>query len=416
MPTPTFLTGLEHGVAIAGAAVTPTNDRVWTSVVTTGGTPGINTSTPKHGVNCLDIPATAASESGVRRVIQGTPGIVVASFYIRFVSSLPTADCRLFCIVPAAGSFGFLQFVSSSGTLHAGFGTAAGAGFAVSPDTWYLVDYKVDYSVNPRTCDVSINGTAQTQATTGVATSTASSLRLGKNIDTTTANGNIRYDDIVISHTAGDYPMGEHECLKMSPNADGTHSFTNNDFIQGDAGSGFANTATNIWTFIDDTDLTTHSTTDSVQQNVIRTTGYIEINFESAPSSENAWGIQITGAFDADATGADTSGMRLWDGTTEDTLYAPANGDVSNLGPPNGFLSFCRATNPSGGAWDTTALNGIRMRWGFSGDVTGSPIMQAAMIEAAFPISQGAPEPPHFLYEHRPRQYVAVPFIQGGRR
>lgn len=403
MPTPIYINGLEHNVAITGAAVTPTGDRIWTTATTTGGTPAIDTTVPKHGLRCLEIPTGTGAESSLSKTISGSPAIGVASFYIRFKGGLPSADCRLFHFQPASGSFPFLKFLASDSTLRASFGSSNGdGGTVVAADTWYLIDYIADVSTGTRTVKIRVNGGTEHTDSLSAAASTFSQFQIGRNTDTTTATGNILYDDIVISVTSADYPMGEHEVQKIIPDSDGTHSFTNNDFIQGDAGSGFANSATNIHTFIDDGTIDGHSTTDSVQQNVIRTTGYIEINFEAGPRTVDAWGIQISGGFDADATGACTSGMRLWDGTTEVTLYGPTNGDVSNLGPPNGFLSYCRATNPSGGAWTQSAVDGIRMRWGFSGDVTGSPIMQAAIIEVAYPIAAAhslayRPDPLHAM-------------------
>lgn len=395
MPTPVYLTGFEHGKAVVGAAVTPTNDRIFTTVVATGGTPGIDATTPKHGARCLDIPATSGAAAYCARVIAGTPAIAVAGFFVRFIGSLPTADCTIFTFGPVTGSFNSVVYQSATTSIRAKTGSTVGStGVTVVADRWYRIDCKADAGAT-RTMDAQVDGVAVGQASQAQAASTWSSFRIGKNTETTTANGNIRFDDLVVSVTSADYPLGDHECLRMSPNADGTHSFTANDFIRGDAGAAILVTDTDVWTLVDDVPFGAIGTTDSVKQNVIRTTGYVEFNFDAAPSAQTAWGIQTFGQFDADAAGADTSGMRLWDGTTEDTLYGPPNGDVSNI-DAEGFLSFARALNPSGGAWDTTALNGIRARWGFSSDVIGAPILHALMIEAAFPVVAGPP--PAFSY------------------
>lgn len=386
MPTPVFLTGFEHGVAITGAAPVP-DDRIWHAITTTGGTPGIDTGTPKNGARCLDIPATSAAATDVRRNISGSPTVCVASFYVRFVGSVPTADCLLFGFVPAAGSFGTLIFVASDSTLRAGLGgTPAASGFTVAANTWYLVDIRVDVSGGTRTVDLTVNGASQTQASASVAASSIASFRLGKNIATTTANVNVRYDDLVISTTTGDYPLGEHEILVMRPDSDGTHVFVANDFVRGDAGAAILSSDTDVWTLLDDITLDPPiDTTDSVQQNVIHSGSYVEIGFEAAPRATNAWGLQIHGSYDADATGADTCSLKLNDGGTISVLYTDA--DVSNTTVT--FLTHQAATAPSSGAWTQAKLNALKARWGFSTDVTGSPILHALQLEAAYAVVAG---------------------------
>lgn len=404
MPTPIFLTGFEHGIVVTGATPTP-NERIWHTVATTGGTPGIDTTTPKSGARCLNIPATSGAGSYVSRNLSGTQTTLVAGFYVRFVGSLPTADSVLFMPDTGTGTFPSLWFNASDSKLYARAGTNLGAsGFAVSADTWYRIDFK-SVAAATQTCDVQVDGTALGQASVASAATDYTLFRIGKNVDDgTTANGNIRYDDLVISVTSGDYPLGDHEVLKLALDSDGTHSFTAGDFVYGDAGGNVSTSATDVWSNLDEVPFGAIGTTDSIQQNVIRTTGYVEVNFEASPRTVDAWGVQIFGQFDADATGADTSGMRLWDGTTEVTLYAPPNGDVSNTTAT--YLTFCRATNPSGGAWTQTAIGNLRARWGFSGDVTGSPIIHALMAEVAFPVTAGGGG-------NTPYYYAQVSELQG---
>jgi hypothetical protein len=181
--------------------------------------------------------------------------------------------------------------------------------------------------------------------------------------------------------------MGAHEVLKMSPNADGTHSFTANDFIRGDSGAAILTSDTDVWTLLDDVPFGTVGTTDSVQQNVIRTTGYVEIALEASPRpGVDAWGIQIHGQYDADGTGADSCTLKENDGGTLRDVYT--NADVSET-TAEVLISHCQSAAPSGGAYTQAKLDALRLRWGFAGDVTGSPIVHALMVEAVFPIAGG---------------------------
>jgi hypothetical protein len=409
MPTPTFLTGFEHGIDATGATPVP-NDRIWHTAVNTGGNPTTITTDFKSGARCIEFPATAASAAYRARNTSGTPGEVVASFYVKFVGSLPTADCKIFSFAPAVGSFCDVRFHFSTSTIRARVGATDGAsGVAVVADTWYLIDCVCDVNSGTRTMDVRVNGTAAAQASAAVAASTVASWRIGKNTDTTVANGTIRFDNVVISETLADYPLGEHEVLKMSPNGDGTHSFTANDFIRGDAGAAILVSDTDVWQLVDDVPFGVSGTTDSVQQNVIRTTSYVEFELEPAPQAIDAWAIQVHGMYDADGTGADTSALKLNDGGTISALFAPPQGDVSNVAPPSTndtFLTHCRATAPSGGVWTQAKLNALKLQWGFAGDVTGSPIVHALMVEVAYPVTVGGGggQAPRSLHQYRQRR------------
>lgn len=389
MPTITFLTGFEHGKAVAGGSVTPANDRIFSSVDASDGTPTVVALTPRSGALCLDIPTGAgAVGSSVRRPFSGgsTPAIVVMSFAVRFVGSLPTADSFLVGGIAATGAFPGVLFKQSDSTLRAcmGPGTIGGTGPVVVPDQWYLVDCYWDVSVSPRVAKMSVDGVAYGDATVITAISTMSQWRLGRNIASTTAAGNIRYDDIVVSETGADYPLGNHEVLKISPNVDGTHSFSAGDFVRGDAGANILTTDTDVYTLIDEAPFGAIDTVDSVQQNVINAAGYVEVGFEAAPRGHSAWAIQTHGQYDADATSVNTCAIKLWDGVTLDALFGPPNGDVSNVDAES-FLTQCRNTNPTGGAWTQAAINGIRARFGYSDDVTGSPILHGLMMEIAYP-------------------------------
>lgn len=391
MPTPTFCTGFEHRTLKLGSAPIP-NDRIWHAEATAGGTPAINTTEAKNGVACLEIPTGSGAASYKGRNIAGTPTIGVGSFYIKFKGGLPSADCRLFHFQPAAGSFGFLMFRTADSKLYASFGTSDGStGFSVSADTWYLVDIKVNVGANPRTCDVTINGTGLGQASTGVATSTLSSWKIGRNTDTSTATGNILYDDIVISATSGDYPMGEHSVKVIRPDSDGTHSFTAGDFGYDDAGGDVATSATDVWTKLDDTSIDTISTTDSIRQKVVRATGYVEINLEAAPQSEDAWGLTVQSVYDALGTTAPTTPqclLKLNDGGTLADCYTGT--DFSNTAETYNSATF--ATAPSTGAWTQSKINALKLRWGYSADATPNILIHGVMVEIAYPPVTVTPE------------------------
>jgi hypothetical protein len=105
------------------------------------------------------------------------------------------------------------------------------ASTTVSAGTWYLVELRLVAGTNPRTADWQIDGAAQTAVSAAATASTVSTLRLGSTVaaDAFTAN----YDDVLVSATTGDYPLGAGTVVALRPDAMGTSggsgSFRNND-------------------------------------------------------------------------------------------------------------------------------------------------------------------------------------------
>lgn len=407
MPTPVFLTGFEHGVVVTGATPIP-NDRIWHTVDSTGGVPGIDTTTPRSGTRCLDLPATSGGLSYVGHNIAGLPAIGVASFAVMFVDSLPTADCQLFSFALTTGaSTPNFRFVVADSTLRIRVTADGAPGFTVAPNTWYLVDVRIDVSGATRVAEATVNGVALGTSSAAVAATTITACRIGKNTITSVANGNIRFDDLVVSLTHADYPLLNHEVLKMSPNADGTHSFTANDFIRGDAGAAILTSDTDVWTLVDDSPFVNidADTTDAVQQNVINAAGYVELALEAAPRVVDAWGVQFHSQYDADAALASTVTLTENDGGTLRDVHTLA--DISNV--TETFLSECFTTAPTGGNYTQTKLDALKLRWGFSTDVTDSPIIHALMLEVAYPLSMALIIPVPGNQEARYRYGQVVP-------
>lgn len=378
MPTPVFLTGFEHGVVATGAVPVP-NDRIWHTV---SGAVGIDTTTFRNGARSLRCNPSGAIEYVGRSLTSSN--ILVGSFAIRF-ETIPTVSLFLFAAVPS-GTFAYIAFNQTTGKLQVTDGTtAADFGPVLSADTWYLVDFRFNISANPWALTAQVDGANAATANPAIASSSFTSWRIGAGVDDGTTTVDVYYDDLVLSTTSGDYPLGDHKVLVMRPNADGTHSFTAGDFGYGDAGGNVATSATDVWSFLDDTTIAAIDTTDSIRQKVIRSTGYVEVNFEPSPDAANAWGVQVHGSYDALATGANTSWLKWNDGGTILDVYsnAPTGADFSNTTVT--YNSTQRATAPSGGAWTQAKLDAIKMRWGYSTDVTGTPVIHGLMLEVAYP-------------------------------
>jgi hypothetical protein len=84
---------------------------------------------------------------------------------------------------------------------------------AISTGQWYRLEMKVDTSSGTTTCDWAIDGTAQTQATTTQTAHDMIGLRAGTYAAVT---ADFLLDDVAISQTAGDYPIGDGATTEIS--------------------------------------------------------------------------------------------------------------------------------------------------------------------------------------------------------
>lgn len=357
-PSPLLVTGFEHGI-VSSAGGAP-----FSAVAGTGLT--ADTAVERTGTYSLRIvDAAGAANNGSLPVASG---VAVVRLYLRF-ASLPAADVNEVLIGDAAaGNDLRLGYRASSQRLTLRFGNAAVtvASVAIAAGTWYRIDLRLVANTNPRTAAWQIDGTAQTGISANGGASTVNTVRLGSTVaaDAFTAN----YDDVFISGTSGDYPLGSGTVVGLRPAAMGTSvgtgSFRNND--------GSAISAT-TYQRLDDSPMS--SIADYVRQQTIGTNDYVEVTFE--PTTANCVvGVSAILAYHAAGTAADDGKTSIFDGSTERVVF---DGDMSQ--------TTIRYTDiivaPSASAWTIAAVNGLEARIGYSSDVTPNPYWDALLLEVA---------------------------------
>lgn len=365
-PTPVEVTGFEHGaVSASGGAL-----GIFSAVAGTGlsadaavqrtGTYSFKVTDPGPGANNATLAVGTAA-----------PGIAVVRVYVR-LASLPAANVNELLVLDAtAGNDLRLGYQASSQRLTMRFANAAVtvASSTVTAATWYRLDIRLIASANPRTAAWQIDGVAQTPVTNVAgAASTVRNLRLGSAVaaDAFTAN----YDDVVISATSGDYPIGGGTVVGLRPDGMGTHnpaiptSFRNDDASAIDA---------NTFQRLDDGPMT--ALTDYVRQQTIGATSYVELTFADTTASCIV-GVSGLLAYHAAGTAADRGKTSIFDGSTERIVL---NGDMSVT--PLTYRSVIVA--PAAAAWTMSAVNGLRGRIGYSSDVTPNPYWDGLLLEIA---------------------------------
>lgn len=384
MPTPIFVCGAECAVPAIGTAQPAGSLRHWeafTANVT------IDTTIVRGNGSVRSFKFNpAASTARIRSLFAaavGSPATLVWRFAVYF-STLPNQIAIISHGVGAASSLG-IRYNPTGTKLEAFAGptpTVAGS-FTVTTGQWYVIDVKAVLDTT-ETVDWRVDGVAQTQLSVGgLVAATGTGVSFGE--PTTAFTGTFYIDDIAVSGTSGDYPLGDGRVVGLWPRADGTHSFTLNDFVD-ETGAAIATSSTTAWTHLKNP-LSNVVTGVEVRQAVIRSTGYLEFLFDALPANVGTTinGVAVVSQHYAEGTGADTQSMRLEDGATESAILALV--DFSDTSSDYNYKMYATAPSTSA-AWTVALVNALKIRWGYSTDVIAVPDLGGVMFEVDyFPVS-----------------------------
>lgn len=269
--TPVFCCGFECGV----------NNAHWISTGAPYSTVVVRSGARAFRVNPTATTVTATSVS----IVSATRWI--GRFYLRF-ATLPSASCGIFGTSTTDGTAGGpkVHFNASDSKIYAKVGTTVGAtGVSVTTGAWYRIDFDFNISTGGNdTCDVQIDGTAVGQATAAGESAATATLALGA-FSSTTADFYI--DDVVLSNTAADYPIGAGYVNHFVPTSDGTHNIAGTgDFQRGNTGTDILNATTNAYLLIDDVPLPSGAVDEADCQRAVappNATDYVEGVFGPGP-------------------------------------------------------------------------------------------------------------------------------------
>lgn len=237
MATPIFVCGAECGIVGVGASGLVSH---W-SAITGGATISLSTTVINPaGKGLRSIRFNPASSAAPKLTHTYTTALVspatsVFRFYIRF-ASFPSADTGLL-----VNSQGGLMFDQSDTKLKM-YGTnltttKSPTGVSVVLNRWYCVDMKLVRDTPNNTFDWYVDGVAQPQHTVAAAAGGSASFSVGVQ---DTVNADVYYDDIIVSATAADFPIGIGGVIGLYPNADvpASHIYNAaNDFGKGAGGA-----------------------------------------------------------------------------------------------------------------------------------------------------------------------------------
>jgi len=379
MATPVFCCGFECG--ISGPHWLVTNGTFDTTII-------------RNGLRSGRINASASTAQLSFQDALGFGGtLIVARAYIRF-TTFPTIDFPIFTASTGTSSCGIV-FKSSDGKLYpgrdnAGTLTVGAAGITPILNRWYLIDIRVNVVANPWLVDCAIDGISFAQLSLAIAATNTSDVRFGRLYATGGAVTVDMYcDDILVSQTTGDYPLGGGIVNHFLPTSDGTHNVAGaNDFERSATGTDITNLTTTAFQLIDDVPMKTGVPTEYI--NLIappNATDYVEVIFGAAPGINTPVvaprSINAVIAFACSATGTNNLRVALNDNGTTNDIYN-ANSAIST----SCLYTFKHyALAPTGGAWTVASgagnFNNIRMRC-YTNDPAPDPFLASIMIEAEF--------------------------------
>lgn len=352
-----------------------------------GGTPTIDTATPRSGARCWSF-AAAVTAPTLEHIGPASQTISYLRGYFRLSSVAPSATVTIFTLSMNAGTAPTVT-VTTGGVLQFNVGGGAVSGPTLSAATWYGVELEVDVSANPhtgrwRTWDASGGWVTQTAPTnyTNAATTILSTTMgcVGVTSGTTVLVDDLLYGYATVAGTDYDPAVSKGgKVLRYLPNADGAHSFLQNDFRYNAAGTQFAMSATDIYTYLDDDDQTSNA--DFIAQDVIRSTGYVEIQFADEATETAPRCVGVTSYHQGETNNAHTMSLKVSDDNFTSTTAVWTDYDTSFSAAAMMDLHQVLASKPSGGGWTTAAVNAMKARWGYSTDVLDRPYFHNISLE-----------------------------------
>jgi hypothetical protein len=303
-----------------------------------------------------------------------------------------------------------VAFKQADSKLYPGFGnlTFGADGVAVTTGVWYVVNLKVNSSTNPWTIDLKVDSTATTQLTNATAGASNTQYWFGSPRGDINVTMDAFFDDIVITNTAVDYPIGDGHVDPFVLIADGTHNIAGSaDFQRGNTGVDILNATTTAYQLVDDVPLPTAVDAADCWLGLAPAnpaTDYVEGIFGPAPGISTPTvaprAVEVVLAHHQIATTVGQMQVKLNDNGTLDTTFdTGAAAGVTTLR----YARKHYATGPAGawviGGGGNGDFTDLRVRF-FAPDANPDQCLDAIMIEAEFaPAVSGYKPKPAFNYQ-----------------
>ncbi len=251
--------------------------------------------------------------------------------------------------------------------------TSTLSGPQVEAGRWYVVDMRWDARTAQQVAEWAVDGTSHgTASVRSYRAEPFHNVYLGTNTyDTFTA----RYDDLLMTGDAADYPVGDGRVRALRPNGtpSASSALRDDDGTAVDASS---------WQRLDDANAL--STTDFVKQVTASSTAFARVEFEDTDATCIRAVRGHTWTHDS-GKGTNNAKLVVLDGARESLIKG---GDWAGTGTRDYSALVAPAT-----VWTPEAVNALHARIGFSTDVSPVPQLDGVLLEYEEPAPAPAPAP-----------------------
>lgn len=300
-------------------------------------------------------------------------------FFVHYVNGVSEAGLRYNPTSNKIESYG-ADFTSGTGSES---GTT-------NPNDWRWIDIRYNASANPHTMSWSVDGVAQTTCSAPNGATTISGILFGDS-SSGVGTGASDYDDLVVSATSGDYPLGTHVVKAVTVDSAGTVTLSgttgNFQTFSGATPTKTAWNATTARDAVDELPPNTTSAQDGWCQITTAASDYVEMPMTTftlggdvivaARMYAAVWSQDATGGF---------LGLRSYNGTTETNLFG-ANISISGNNTTN--LPWVAEMLTLADINTQTELDALAIRGGFSSDAAPDMGLHAVYVEIALIPSNG---------------------------
>lgn len=396
-PTPVYLNGFETGAVSAAGSGTATGSF---DTLTGGAHLSVVSGAPRTGGYSLKAEKSAATAASALYTIPAPGTAVTTRVAVRLDTPSTGAEDALVDLKDSTGS----SFQFGVNWNRKRFFVDHGAGVARQYSTgiveygrWYVIDLRATAAVaNDWRGDWAIDGAPQQTSVYTATASTANQVSVAVGLPSASTNGGrVYFDDLVVSKTAGDYPLGFGRILGLRPNATGAHSLAVGQLERGQAGVGGAfvdfttlpgsdsnqTGGTNTWNDLDDTPF--GGVSDLIRQNNVA--AHAEYQLEDTGTTQTANAVRMVGLHAEQAALGGNNAMGLVNLSGQvDTAYSI---DPTTTASYYGGVRIARPAGAGGGPWTGTDVDQVRLRIGSSNAGSGAttrPLTHAIMLEADF--------------------------------
>jgi Tfp pilus assembly protein PilX len=294
---------------------------------------------------------------------------VVAHFAIQ-MGALPTTNAPVFTIMNTASNgwqhaFLYLYYRPSTGKWAVGLSLNTTptlyqeSSVTAVVGTWYNFDIRMQMTgTDTRMAEWSLDGVAQptVSAVDSPGSGSGTTVVFGQ-WGTSTFGGayTAYYDDVVLSTTPSDYPIGDMNISPLRPDSVGTHV---NPTYFNERHSWAPDV--NSWQYFDDNPM--NQNVDYYRQITVSGTSYMELNFQDTTQT-CIRGVAPEMDAHPEGTSANNTKTSFFDGATEFILY---QGDISFA---TTGLAFAIKPMTAAGGWTQARVNGLKVRFGYGTDI-----------------------------------------------